>query len=84
MSESESQPKKQRDFGEQPLCQIMTDLNLKAHALVEASAEQLTHKMVARAAKGRKLTPNVKMKIVRALNKLTEKQYSVRDLFNYK
>lgn len=84
MVSSESSQKDQKDFGDQPLLAIMTELNLKPHALVAASTEQLTHKMIARATKGRRLTPNVKMKIVRALNKVSGKQYLPRDLFNYK
>ena len=82
----ENQNKKEieRDLGEQPLSKIMVELGLKSHEIVEASDEQMTHKMVARAMKGRRLTPNVQHKILNALNKVTEKNYSLKDLFNYK
>ena len=73
----------ERNFGKQPVAQIMADHNLKASDLVAVSTDQLTHKMVARACKGRRLTPNVKSKILNALNKSTEKKYSMEELFNY-
>jgi hypothetical protein len=73
----------QRDLGSQPIADIMARLNLKPHDLVAASSQQLTHKMVTRACKGRKLTIKTKSKILKALNLATEKDYSLRDLFNY-
>ena len=72
-----------RNFGKQPIVQIMIDPNLKPMDLVAASTEQITHKMVSRACKGRRLTSNVKSKILNALNKATGKEYSVEELFNY-
>jgi len=72
-----------RQLGPQPLAAIMTRLNLKPHDLVAASAEQITHKMIARACKGRRLTPNVQQKVLRALNAATEKTFTLPDLFNY-
>jgi hypothetical protein len=50
---------------------------------VAASTQQITHKMVARACKGRRLTPNVQIKIRNALNAATEGCYALGDLFNY-
>ena len=73
----------ERNLGPQPLAEIMAQHKLKAHDLVAASTEQITHKMVARACKGRRLTPNVQAKIQNALNAATEKHYTRRDLFNY-
>jgi len=73
----------ERNLGPQPLAEIMAEHQLKAHDLVAASTEQITHKMVARACKGRRLTPNVQAKIQNALNAATEKHYTRRDLFNY-
>jgi hypothetical protein len=73
----------QRDLGSQPIADRMARLNLKPHDLVAASSQQLTHKMVTRACKGRKLTIKTKSKILKALNLATEKDYSLRDLFNY-
>ncbi|MCB1194652.1 hypothetical protein KDK77_00570 [bacterium] len=73
----------QRDFGEQPIARIMADHNLKPHDIVAASTEQITHKMVAKAIKGRRLTPHIKIKILNALNAVSQKNYSLGDLFTY-
>ena len=73
----------ERNLGEQPIAQVMAAHNLKAHDLVQASTEQITHKMVARACKGRRLTLNVQTKILNALNAATGKHYALSDLFNY-
>ena len=72
-----------RNLGEQPLARVMVEHGLKAHDLVAASAEQITHKMVARACKGRRLTPHVQAKIVRALNLASGGRYSGGELFDY-
>ncbi|TAN60583.1 hypothetical protein EPN16_05040 [bacterium] len=73
----------ERDLGEQPIAKIMAGYGLKPNVLVKNSTEQISHKMVARAAKGRRLTPRAQLKILNALNKATEKNYSLNDLFNY-
>jgi hypothetical protein len=73
----------ERDLGEQPLARIMGERGLKPHDLVDASGEQLTHKMVSRACRGRRLTPRVQEKILRALNRATGQGFSLQDLFNY-
>lgn len=73
----------ERDLGPQPIAQIMRDHGLKAHDLVAASTEMLTHKMVSRACKGRRLTPNVQSKIGHALALATGRAYSMKDLFTY-
>lgn len=72
-----------RDFGEQPIAKIMAEHGLKPHDLVRNSTEQISHKMVARAAKGKRLTPRVQLKILAALNKATGKSHSLKDIFNY-
>jgi hypothetical protein len=72
-----------RDLGEQPISQVMLALNLKPHDVVAASAQQMTHKMVARAMKGRRLTSNVKCKVRDALNLAGGSSYSIGELFNY-
>jgi len=74
----------ERDFGEQSIAKIMVEYGLKPNDLVRNSTGQISHKMVARASKGRRLTPRVQLKILHALNKATEKNYSLKDLFNYK
>ena len=73
----------ERNLGEQPIARIMVDHGLKAQNLVAISTEQITHKMVSRAWKGRRLTPGAQSKICNALNKATGKQYSMKDLFTY-
>ena len=72
-----------RNLGEQPIKKIITDNGVKPMNLVAASTEQITHKMVARACKGRRLTSNAKSKILNALNKAVGKEYSMKELFNY-
>ena len=73
----------ERNLGEQPIARLMAELNLKTGDLAEASTEFITRKMVTRACKGRWLTPNVKAKILRALNKASGKEYTLSDLFTY-
>ncbi len=72
------------EFGVQPLDGIMTRLGLANGDLVQASTEQLTHKMVQKGRKGRRLSANVRFKILEALNALnSEKQFTLKQLFNY-
>ncbi len=73
----------EKNLGEQPILRIMAVSGLKPRDLVAHSNEQLTHKMVARAMKGRRLTPHVQLKVLSALNNVVEKNYSLRDLFTY-
>ena len=76
-------PDIERNLGEQPIAQIMREHNLKPHDLVAISSVQMTHKVVSRACKGRRLTLNTQSKVLAALNRATGKDYSLRDLFNY-
>jgi hypothetical protein len=73
----------ERDLGPQPIAEIMARHGLKAHDLVAASTEQLTHKMVSRACKGRRLTPNTQSKVLRAVNAAARQNYTLHDLFTY-
>jgi hypothetical protein len=73
----------ERNLGEQPVARIMQEHQLKAHDLVAASSVEMTHKMVARACKGRRLTLNTQSKVLAALNQATGTNYTLRDLFNY-
>lgn len=73
----------ERDLGEQPLARLLTELGLKPHDLVAASTEQITHKMVSRGTKGRRLTRNVQGKLLRALNAASGNTYALPDLFTY-
>ena len=71
--------------GVQPLDALLTELDLKNHALVEVSSEQLTHRVVAKGRKGRRLTLRAQHKILTALNDVqSEKVYALSDLFNYR
>jgi len=73
----------ERDLGRQPIADVMERHGLEAKDLVSASTEQITHKMVARAAKGRRLTEKVMAKVVRALNAATDETYRASNLFSY-
>ena len=73
----------ERNLGEQPIGQILKENGLKPHDIVSASAVPMTHKMVSRACKGRRLTANTQNIVLQALNKAAGKTYAVRDLFNY-
>lgn len=73
----------ERELGEQPINSLLNELGLDNAALVAASTEQLTFKMVAKARKGRFLTMNVRLKVLRALQKATGNTYTLADLFNY-
>jgi len=72
-------------MGVQPLDALLTELSLKNSDLVAASTEQLTHRMVARGRKGRRLTSNTQMKIFNALHLAqSSKKFVLADLFNYR
>lgn len=83
-----------RDHGPQPLDGLMARWNITNHELVEVSEEQLNHKQVQKARKGRQLTLHLMQKLMRALNetivaKLPKEQapafvpYLHKHLFNY-
>lgn len=57
-----------RDFGPQPLDAILDEIGLNNHQLVALSTEQLTHKQVQKARKGRRISVNIQRKILKALN----------------
>ena len=71
------------DLGPQPLGALLSKHGLTNRDLVAASTEQITHKMVNRAVRGRRLTPNVMAKLRNALNRAAESQYTLSDLFTY-
>ena len=73
-----------RDLGLQPIADILAERGLKSHDLVKASTENITHKMVVRACKGRRLTTKVQKKIANALNRASDESFTVGDLFNYR
>ena len=73
----------EHNLGPQPIENILAKHNLSHHDIVAASTEQITHKMVNRACKGRKLSRRVQLKIVRAVNTAAEADYKLKDLFTY-
>ena len=81
-----SDPDETRQLGVQPLDEILNKLELTNRDLVAASTEQLTHKQVQKSRNGRRVTPNIQQKILRALNGLSPdggKQFTLPDLFTY-
>ena len=72
-----------RDFGPQPLGELLERHDLTPRDLVDASTEQLTFKAVTRALKGRRLTPNMMGKVLRALRTATGAEYVLTDCFTY-
>jgi hypothetical protein len=83
-----------RDHGLQPLDGLMTRWGITNHQLVETSVEQLNHKQVQRARKGRQLTLHLMQKLTRTLNdavladipkeaRVNFTPYSHKHLFNY-
>ncbi len=79
----ENEPSSQRNLGEQPLAKRMATAELRPADLVEASKDQLTHKMVSRAMKGRRLTARTMDKVLRAWNQAADAQLERSDLFDY-
>ena len=71
------------DHGPQPIGALMRERGLESKDLVAASAVQLTHKMVARAVKGRQLTPNAVRNVVLAFNAAAEETFGPDALFTY-
>ncbi|MEC8824942.1 MAG: hypothetical protein VXX36_04085 [Verrucomicrobiota bacterium] len=79
----------QRDLGLQPIDQLMKQWGVENHELVEVSTEQLTHKQVQKARKGRRVTINIQRKIFNAIRKVAEDKeldpnLTIADLFNYR
>lgn len=71
------------NLGEQPISSVMERFELTAQDLVAASTQQLTHKMVGKACKGRRLTTNIKMKVRNAISQAVGKEYNITELFDY-
>ncbi len=72
-----------RDMGHQPLIDLMLQYGVTPQHLVAASTEQLTFKMIARAARGRWCTLNTRQKVLRALRTAAGRSYSLNELFTY-
>ena len=74
---------RERDHGPQPIARLLAERGLAASDLVRASDEQLTFKAVARALKGRWLTPNMRGKVRRAFVKASGTECALAELFTY-
>ncbi len=74
------------NHGVQPLDALLTELGVGNHDLVAASTEQLTHKQVQKARKGRQLSGNLQRKVLNALQKASggERTFSLTELFTYR
>jgi hypothetical protein len=87
---SNPQDEIERNFGPQPMDEVMTAHALSNHDIVAASKEPMTHKAVQRARKGRKLTLHMQKRMVTALNAVLKNKDSdhaelpFTALFNYK
>lgn len=74
----------EHDLGPQPLDELLTRLGVSNADLVRASTEQLSFKVASKARKGRRLTPNLQRKVLRALKTLRpDDNLTLKDLFNY-
>lgn len=74
----------ERNLGEQPIGRLLEDLGLDAHDLVTASETPITHKLIARAIKGRRLTAHSMELVRKALCKASGSDYTREQLFNYR
>ena len=73
-----------RDLGEQPLAGLLAERGLTAGDLVTASDEGLTFKQVGRACRGRRLTPRMRAKVLRAAAAATGEELAMEQLFTYR
>ena len=76
-------PRAESNLGEQPIKKLLEIHGLKHHDVVTASEVGMTHKMLTRAEKGRRLTDNTKRIVLNALNRATGSDYTMSDLFDY-
>ncbi|MCQ2402265.1 MAG: hypothetical protein MJ202_00875 [Lentisphaeria bacterium] len=83
LSDEFNLPGGEREYGPQPLADVLAEKGLTNHQVVAASTEQLTHKMLGKACRGRYVSPRVRQKIQRAVNAATGEIYTMAQLFNY-
>lgn len=73
------------DVGVQPLDALMEQHSLSNHDLVAAMPPgYVTHKQIQKARKGRRLTPHLQDKVLKALNACLDDDFSIGDVFNYR
>ncbi len=86
--QSEVENEESRNHGLQPLDGLLDSFGYANSDVVAASTEQLTHKQVQKARKGRRVTANIQKKILNALRTMRkdheDEKYQVSDLFNYR
>lgn len=80
---ADMQSNEERNLGEQPLVRLMEEAGVTPRDLVAAAPAPITFKMVARARKGRRLTPRAQHKILEALNTAAGTSYRLGDCFTY-
>lgn len=74
----------ERNLGPQPVGDVLAGLSLSSHDLVAAApGSGITHKMVARAIKGRRLTRHSQEIVRRAIAAASGRDIRIGDLFNY-
>ncbi len=71
------------EAGPQPIEQLLEKHNSSVTDIIKASDEHLTHKVIRKACRGRRLTKRMQNKIVRALNHYANTEYRRDELFNY-
>lgn len=84
MSDDDSKPERVLDHGEQPLAGLMDERGISAKDLVAASTEGLTFKQVSRARRGRRLTPKMRAKVLRAACAAVGEALEPSQLFTYR
>ncbi len=72
------------EAGVQPLDCLMAEAGMRNHDLVAASADGLTHKQVAKARRGRKVTLRMQAKVLAAWNAARGEERELGELFNYR
>lgn len=73
----------ERNLGPQPFAGILESEGLTPHRLVETNPVAITHKLVSRGAKGRRLTRHSQQLLLEALNKTASRAYVLSELFDY-
>ncbi len=80
------------EYGPQPLNAVMETHGLSNHDVVAAAGALVTHKMINKARRGRRLSRKVQMKVLEALNAAVRGKmagapetacYEFAELFNY-
>ena len=77
--------KVEMDLGEQPIDALMVAAEMRNHDLVAAQGKGfLTHKQVAKARRGRRLSLKIQMWVLKAWNAARGEERELGELFNYR